>query len=114
MNYKQILYSARSEFFNSWGKYRGCFKVSRSMIEFVLVDSPNCLDAGDGRNPGDYLATRPESCACDLVHSRSRRHSPGKKNNHVSLLYRLIARKLFFFYEYDFSPGTKKSRFPTF
>lgn len=78
---------ARSEFFyGNGGEYRECFEVSRSMIEFVLVDSPNCPDAGDGRNPWNYLAIRPESCACDLVRSRSRHRNPGKKDNRVSLI----------------------------
>lgn len=83
------------------------------MIEFVLVDSPNCPDAGDGRNPWDYLAIRPGSYACDLVRSRSRHRNPGKKDEHVSLLYLLIARKLLFFSFYNmiFRRGQKNRDF---
>lgn len=63
--------------------YKECLKMSCPMIEFVLVDSPNCLGADDGRNPWGYLASRLGNCVCDPVRSRSRHRNPGKKDTTV-------------------------------
>lgn len=77
-------FQTRSELFNGIGENTGgCLTVSCPMIEFVLVDSPNCPGASDGRNPWGYLASRLGNCACGPVRSRSRHRNPGKKDTSV-------------------------------
>lgn len=67
------------------------------MIEFVPMNSPNCPDAGDGRNPLNYLAIRPENCVCDLVRFRSHHRNPGKKGQ-PCFSYIVWSRESFFFF----------------
>lgn len=73
------------------------------------VDSPNCRDAGDGRNLGGYLAIHPANCACDLVRSRSRHRSPEKEETIVfssrSIVKNIeyLFRSFFFFLFFCFS-----------
>lgn len=65
----------------------------------MLVDSPNCPDGGDGRNPGGCLVSHPANCVCDPVRSRSRHRSPGKEDKIESYHGRFVEKRLALFDE---------------